>query len=59
VLFGKQDPTEEPGLANASLELCHQSSLIWFEHARHWLQREESARVTEEIMRFISPVSVP
>jgi len=54
ILFGKHDPTEEPGLAEASRALCTDARLHWFEEARHWIQREESDRVTEEIARFIS-----
>jgi pimeloyl-ACP methyl ester carboxylesterase len=58
ILFSKRDPTEEPGLAEASLSLCDHARLVWLERARHWIQREEADRVTEEIIRFISPRSL-
>lgn len=54
ILFGKHDPAEEPGLAEASLSICDQGRLVWLEEARHWIQREEPTRVTEEVLRFIS-----
>lgn len=52
ILFGKRDPTEEPGLAEASLRLCDDARIVWFDDARHWIQREESDRVTQEILGF-------
>lgn len=55
ILFGKKDPTEEPGLAEASRSLCEKGHLVWLRQARHWIQREEHVRVTEEIIRFCSP----
>lgn len=58
VLFSKHDPAEEPGLAEASLSMCEDAKLVWFEDARHWLQREQPARVTDEIVQFVSPATV-
>ena len=57
VQFGKRDPTEEPGLADASLAQCDNGRVIWLEHARHWIQREESNRVTANICSFLSAES--
>ncbi len=54
ILFGRQDPTEEPGLAEASQTLCDDAKLHWLEEARHWIQREEPARVTGAIGDFVS-----
>jgi epoxide hydrolase 4 len=54
ILFGKRDPAEEPGLAEASLSLCDDARLVWLEQSRHWIQREEPEQVTDEILSFLS-----
>jgi len=54
ILFGTRDPAEEPGLAEASLTLCDDGRLVWLDEARHWIQREEPAHVTQELLRFCS-----
>jgi pimeloyl-ACP methyl ester carboxylesterase len=54
VVFGKNDPAEEPGLADHSIKLCDRARIVWLETARHWVQREEHARVTDEILSFCS-----
>jgi pimeloyl-ACP methyl ester carboxylesterase len=53
IQFSKQDPALEPGLAEASLAECDDGRLIWLEGARHWIQREEHERVSENICRFL------
>jgi len=53
ILFSKKDPAEEPGLAEASLSLCDDGRIVWFENARHWIQREEAERVTDLCLRSI------
>lgn len=53
ILFSQNDPTEEPGLASASLKLCDDAQVAWFSHARHWLQREEAERVNESLLAFL------
>ena len=57
IQFGDNDPTEEPGLAEASLAECDNGRLIWLEGARHWVQREEAKRVTENICQFLAASS--
>jgi pimeloyl-ACP methyl ester carboxylesterase len=54
VMFSKQDPAKEPDLAEASCALCDNARLSWFPEARHWLQREEAARVSQEMIEFLS-----
>lgn len=54
IQFGKHDPTEEPGLAEASLAECDNGRLIWLEGARHWIQREQARRVTDNIRQFLA-----
>ncbi|HUQ72273.1 MAG TPA: alpha/beta hydrolase [Planctomycetaceae bacterium] len=53
ILFGCQDPVEEPGLATASQALCDDSRLVWLPEAGHWIQREASGKVNEELLRFL------
>jgi epoxide hydrolase 4 len=54
IQFGKHDPTEDPGLAEVSLAECDNGRLIWLERARHWIQREEAERVTDNICQFLA-----
>lgn len=54
ILFGKLDPTEEPGLARESLLQCDNGQLIWLERARHWIQREEADVVNQHLCQFLS-----
>jgi epoxide hydrolase 4 len=58
IQFGKYDPAEEPGLAEASLAECDNGRLIWLDRARHWIQREEADRATENICRFLAGLTV-
>ncbi|MGN6547428.1 MAG: alpha/beta fold hydrolase [Aureliella sp.] len=53
LLFGRHDPTEEPGLATASATLCDHCRLVELEQARHWLQREQPDRINEELLAFL------
>lgn len=54
ILFGRQDPAEEPGLAEASLPLCSEGSIVWIDPGAHWIQREAAGLVTAEIIRMCS-----
>lgn len=54
ILFSRHDPTENPGLASASLQLCDDAQILWFDEARHWLQREDPARVNEALLAFLT-----
>lgn len=53
-LFGRRDPAEEPGLIRASARLCDDCRFIELAEARHWIQREESARVNAELLSFLT-----
>jgi pimeloyl-ACP methyl ester carboxylesterase len=57
ILWGTRDPTEEPGLAEASLALCDDARFVRFERARHWIQREEGEAVNRELVMFLSEAS--
>lgn len=53
VMFGRHDPTEEPGLNQASATLCEDCRLVELEDARHWIQREQATRVNDELLAFL------
>lgn len=53
ILFGMNDPTEEPGLARASQAYCDDSRLVELEEGYHWIQREEPERVTAALLSFL------
>ncbi len=52
VLWGRRDHALQPGLAEASLELCEDGHLRWFHEATHWVQHEEADAVTSAIDAF-------
>lgn len=54
ILFGRHDPAEETGLAEASLPFCSQGSIRWIEEVAHWIQREAAEIVTAEIIQTCS-----
>lgn len=54
ILFGRHDPTEEPGLASASFDLCNNAEILWFEESRHWPHREEPDRMNNALVDFFS-----
>lgn len=53
VLWGMKDQALEPGLARRSLAFCDDGRLRTFEHATHWLQREEPAAVNAALIEFL------
>lgn len=55
ILFGTNDPAEEPGLAEASEAYCDDSRRVEFREACHWIQREEPERVNAELLAFLAP----
>jgi epoxide hydrolase 4 len=56
ILWGARDFALNRNLANASLELCTDGRLVFFEEATHWLQHEETGRVNELLLRFLEGV---
>lgn len=52
VLWGRRDHALQPGLAEASLQLCEDGHLRWFPEATHWVQHEEAEAVTSAIDAF-------
>ena len=59
MLFGCRDPSEQPGLARASLGLCDNGRIVWLENAWHWVQREEPDLVNRELLGFLGMVGRP
>lgn len=53
VLWGKKDFALNPHLARASIDLCPQGQLVYFDEASHWLQHEEPAAVNARLLDFL------
>jgi pimeloyl-ACP methyl ester carboxylesterase len=53
VLWGKQDIALKHEMAQASVALCEDGRLVYFEEASHWIQHEEPARVNQLIADFL------
>jgi pimeloyl-ACP methyl ester carboxylesterase len=56
LLWGTDDAFIRRGAADASLELCDDGRLEWFEGATHWLHHEEPGRVSRLLLDFLGPV---
>lgn len=52
MLWGARDFALGRELAEASIELCDNGRLVFFEGATHWVQHEEAARVNELLTGF-------
>ncbi len=55
ILWGKKDRFLKWEMAQASLELCDQGELFFFDDATHWVQHEEPERVNQLIGDFLAP----
>jgi pimeloyl-ACP methyl ester carboxylesterase len=53
VLWGKKDFALNSDMAQASIELCDDGRLTYFEDATHWVQHEEAERVNWLIAEFL------
>lgn len=53
ILWGIKDKFLTPQTAQASLYLCDDGQLVYFEEATHWVQHEEAAKVNRLIIDFI------
>lgn len=54
ILMSQADPTEEAGLAEASLAWCDDGRIEWFAGTAHWIQREAATRVGNAIAMFLA-----
>jgi pimeloyl-ACP methyl ester carboxylesterase len=59
ILWGVHDRFLDRRFAPASLELCEQGDIVWFEQATHWLHREEPEAVAGEMLRFFAEAANP
>ncbi len=53
MLWGMQDVALSHEMAQASIELCENGELIFFEDATHWVQHDEALAVTQNLCRFL------
>ncbi len=53
ILWGAQDPTMGREMAEESAKLCDDVSLLFFERAGHWIQRDEAEQVNRRILQFL------
>jgi pimeloyl-ACP methyl ester carboxylesterase len=56
LLWGTGDAFIRRDAAEASLALCDDGRLEWFEGATHWLHHEEPGRVSRLLLDFLGPV---
>jgi pimeloyl-ACP methyl ester carboxylesterase len=54
ILWGARDHFLQRGAAVASLALCADERIEWFEDATHWVQHEEPERVNRLFMEFLA-----
>jgi pimeloyl-ACP methyl ester carboxylesterase len=52
VVWGRGDRFLESGLAEASLTLCENGRVRWFENATHWIHLEEPDALAAELIGF-------
>ncbi len=52
ILWGKKDAYLKWEMAQASVELCDNGKLIYFEDTTHWIQHEEPDRVNQLMTEF-------
>ena len=52
ILWGKKDVALRHEMAQASLELCDQGQLVFFDNATHWVQHDEAEAVTNNLLTF-------
>ncbi|SDM45689.1 Pimeloyl-ACP methyl ester carboxylesterase [Methylobacterium phyllostachyos] len=54
VLWGRQDTALQAGLAEASLDLCDDGRIRWYDRATHWLAHEEPDAVNADLLEFLA-----
>jgi pimeloyl-ACP methyl ester carboxylesterase len=55
LLWGARDVALGREMAEASIALCDQGELVFFEEATHWLQHEKADEVNQLILSFLHP----
>lgn len=54
LIWGKQDPFLQAGLAKASLEWCSNGHTLLFEDEGHWVQHERADELNAVIVQFLT-----
>jgi len=54
ILWGRRDTALQAGLAEASLELCDDGRIRWYDDATHWLAHEQPAAVNADLLGFLA-----
>ncbi len=54
LLWGAQDVALGRELAEASIRICADGRLVYFENASHWLQHEQAEAVNQHLLEFIN-----
>ncbi|NNM70802.1 alpha/beta fold hydrolase [Enterovirga aerilata] len=52
ILWGRRDVALAPGLAEASLAMCDEGRIVWFDDATHWVLHEEPQAIAAEMVSF-------
>ncbi len=55
ILWGRRDHALQPGLAEASLDLCDDGRIVWLPEATHWVQHDEAEAVNAALTAFLRP----
>lgn len=58
LLWGVRDAFIRRNAAGASLDLCEDGRLEWFEEVTHWLHREEPDRINRLLLDFLAKPSM-
>jgi len=53
ILWGKRDIALSAEMAPASMQLCDQGQLIFFENSSHWVQHDEAEAVNSHMLEFL------
>lgn len=54
MLWGAQDVALDRQMAEASLDLCDQGKLVYFEDSSHWVHLDEAEAVNKQLVDFFS-----
>ena len=53
IFWGRRDPALASGLADASLAMCQDGRITWFDEATHWVIQEERRAISAELIGFL------
>jgi len=54
ILWGRRDTALQAGLAEASLAVCNDGRIRWYDRASHWLAQEEPDAVNADLISFLT-----